>query len=147
MRLRALLLPPPLCPPLPSTLRDNRLHAYVQQPATTTENPSCFHLIPTSSGSPLEAHQAPGTFQLLLEPTDVVLRMRLVKSRVIDRRGETVSPGSSGSSSTISVILTPSLWLSQGGGVLISVELSRANFTLHSSAIATAARLAARAHP
>jgi hypothetical protein len=73
--------------------------------------------------------------------------MRLVKSRIIDRRGETVSPGSSGSSSTISVILTPSLWLSQGGGVLISVELSRANFTLHSSAIATAARLAARAHP
>jgi hypothetical protein len=84
---------------------------------------------------------------MLLEPADVTLRMQLAKSRVTDRRGESVSPGSISGSSTISVILTPSLWLSQGGGVLISVEVSRANFNLHSSAIATAVRLATRAPP
>lgn len=95
----------------------------------------------------MDQSQAPDSGELLLEPTDVALRMRLAKSRVIDRRGESVSPASGGGSSTISVILTPSLWLSQGGGVLISVEVSRANFTLHSSAIATAARLATRTIP
>ena len=111
---------------------------------------TCRHhvllIIHHPSGTPLETYQPPGSFQLLLQPTDVTLRMKLAKSRVTDRRGESVSPGSGGSSSTISVILTPSLWLSQGGGVIISVEVSRANFTLHSSAIATIARLAARKH-
>jgi len=83
---------------------------------------------------------------MVLEPTDVALRMRLAKSRATNTRGESVSPPSSSGagSSTMSVILTPSLWLSQGGGVLVSVEISRANFTLHSSAVAAAARLADR---
>ena len=70
--------------------------------------------------------------------------MRLAKSRATNTHGENVSPKTSAGTSTMSVILTPSLWLSQGGGVLISVEISRANFTLHSSAVTAAARLADR---
>jgi hypothetical protein len=92
----------------------------------------------------LETSQPCGASHLLLEPTDVILRMKLAKSRVIDTRGECLSHAGAAETSTISVILTPSLWLSQGGGVLVSIEVSRANFTLPSSAVATAARLLAR---
>ena len=114
---------------------------------TMSRMPLFIRLNLHSTGTPLETYQGPDTYHLLLEPTDLTLRMKLAKSRVTDRHGESISPGSGAGNSTISVILTPSLWLSQGGGVLISVEVPRANFTLHSSAIATVARLATRTHP